>query len=95
MSTLSPVHHFRGDVVWRAAHGLPSLLIFFGNKHGSQAKIAQFDIHVAVEKDVAHFQVSMRDISLVEVFDCAAELNHEPAYLGQAQAFPLMDHLHY
>ena len=48
-----------GDIVWRTANR--ALLLTIKVKLRGKAKVAQFDLHLVVEEEVAEFEVTMDD----------------------------------
>jgi hypothetical protein len=61
-----------GDVVGRATNGLFAL--FGVNEESSEAKVADFDLHLVREEEVAELQVAVDNVRLVEGKDDVDDL---------------------
>jgi len=48
----------------------------------AQAEISNFDVVLCIEQDVAHFEVAVDDVLLVELADCLDHLCEESADFG-------------
>lgn len=94
MTALGLIQNFRGNVVWCPAQRCSTLLILFRHDHGSKPEVPYFNVHVVVQEKVAHFQVSVGNMSLMKVFDSSAELDHNPSHFRQTERLPLSDHVH-
>lgn len=93
MTFASLLQDFRGKVVRGAAHGSPTngAEIALRDEQGSESEVSHFDIHILIQKQIARLQVSMHNVALVQVFDCAACLNHESSNLRHSKELSLLD----
>ena len=94
MSTLRLIQDFGGDVVRCPAQCSSTLLILFRHDHGRETKVPYFDIHVVVQEEVPHLQVSMGNMPLMKILNSSAELDHDPSHFRQTERLPLPDHVH-
>jgi len=87
---------FRGDVIRCAAKRCPphNLHVVTREEKGREPEVADFGVHVAIEEDVSHFQVSMDDTLGVHVFDCPRYLDTVESHLRFRQAFTPFNHVH-
>lgn len=60
----------------------------------SQAEVANLGVHVLIQKDIAHLQITVYNALLVHVLDRAGNLYCIETHLGLCQALSLLDHLH-
>ena len=96
MALLALLEDLGGDVVGRSAQGRSphDLHVLARQEQSSQAKIANLDIHVLVEEDVAHLQVAVDDALHVHVLDGAGNLDRVESHLGFRHTLAPLDHVH-
>lgn len=84
--------HLRCNVVRRATYGL---LAFTGAfDECSESKVANFDIHVRIQEEVAKFEITMDDLMRVHVVTSSNKLNHEESSLRFGEAAAAAKHIH-
>ena len=83
------------QIVRCATHGSSTncAVVVLGKKQGSKAKIADLDVHVLVEEEVAGLEIAMDDVSLMQVLDGATCLDHESTNLGHGEVLALLDRI--
>lgn len=81
----------RSSAEGRAANGVHVAARY---QQRRQAKVANLCIHVRVEEDVAHFQVSVNNAFAVHVLDSAGNLHRVETDLGLGKALSALDHVH-
>lgn len=76
--------HLRSDIIRGTADRLLALTRILNKRR--QSEITDLDVHVAIQKDVAQFQVPMDDLVVMHIVARADELNHEESRfrLGEA-----------
>lgn len=84
--------HLRRNVVRRATYGLLALTGAFDEC--SESKVANFDIHVRIQEEVAKFEITMDDLVRVHVVTSSNELNHEESSLRFSEAATAAKHIH-
>ena len=84
--------HLGRDVVGRAADRLLALAGDLDER--GEPEVADLDVHVLVEEDVAELEVAVDDLVRVHVLARADELHHEEARLGLGEAAPAAEHVH-
>ena len=85
------------DVVGRATEGASPVLrvLLVRDQEGSEAKVADLDVHMLVEEDVPHLQISVDDVLVMHVFDGAAGLDEIRAHLWLREVPSPPDHVHH
>jgi hypothetical protein len=81
-----------GDIIRSAAYclfALPGAL-----DECCEAKIADLDVHVCVEEEVAELEIAVDDLVGVHIVAGADELNHEEAGFGLGEAAAAAEHVH-
>lgn len=86
-----PLHNLRRDIIWGPTQS-PFLLIA-KLELGGQPEVADLEIHVLVEEDVAHLEVPVDDPIAVHVLEGRDDLEHEVPGLLDGELLPLLDHL--
>lgn len=66
------VEDLRSNVVWRAAERLLALAVVFDTR--SQAEVANLDVQVVIQEEIAELEIAVDDFVVVEVFDPAHDL---------------------
>lgn len=96
MALLALFQDLRCDVVWCSAKGrsADSVHITSCNQKSRETKVTNLGIHLRVEEDVAHLQISVDDALAMHVLDCASDLNRVEANLGFGEAFSSLHHIH-
>lgn len=61
---------------------------------GRQAKVADLDLHVVAQKDIAELQVAMDDLVVVHESTRFHDLPHVVSHLWFCQSFASLDQLH-
>jgi hypothetical protein len=61
---------------------------------GRQAKIADLDLHVMAQKNIAELQVTMDDLVVVHERARFHDLPHVVSHLWFCQSFAPLDHFH-
>ncbi len=69
------LHYFRSNVIWCATHG--SFFLVHKLQLSGQSKISHFYFHVAVQENIAKFEVAMDNTIAMHIINCRNELNHE------------------
>jgi len=94
VSTAAPLQNFGCKIVGRAAHsGTSGTDIVLGDKQRSKAEIADLDVHVSVEEQVAGFEISVDNLAGVKVLDSAAGLDQIPTDFRHGNEATLLDHI--
>ena len=93
--SLALLKNFWRKVVGCAAHRCSSLDFHFllGDQQSRQAKVADLDVHVRIQEEIASLQIAVYNMSCVQVLYGAADLNHKASDLGECEAFPLLQHV--
>lgn len=86
------VEHLGRYIVGRAAQSLFPLALKVNS--GRQTEIANLELHVVVQKQVAQLQVSVNDFVVVQVLAREHYLPHEVARLGLRDRFAPLVHFH-
>lgn len=83
------------QIVRRAAHGRsPTNFHFLLRDHECcQTKIADLDVHVAVQEEVSGLEIPVDNVSVVEVFDGSADLDNQSSNFRQSQVLPSLEHI--
>jgi hypothetical protein len=92
---LAFLQNLGGQVVGSAAHGGSSLgvHVLSTNQQGSEAKVADLDVHLLVEKQVSGFEVAMDNIARMQVFDGTRDLDDEATDFGHSDVFATLEHI--
>lgn len=93
---LAFLEDLRGDIVRSPAQGSSpnGVHILASDKQCSQPKVPNLGIHVLVQENVAHLQVTVDDSLAVHVLDSAGNLDGIESDLGFRQALSPFDHIH-
>ena len=92
MTIRSIEKHLRSNVIRSSTDRLlPLARILY---QCSEAKIANFDVHLMVEKEVAKLEVTVDDLIGMHVMARSEELNHEVSRLGFRKATSPSKHVH-
>ena len=83
------------QVVGGAAHGGSPLgvHVFPTDKQSSEAKVADLDVHLLVEEQVAGLEVAVDDVAGMQVFDSARDLDDEATDFGHSDVFATLEHV--
>lgn len=68
--------------------------VFASDKQCSQAEITNFGIHMRVEEDVAHLQITMNNAFSMHVLDGTSDLDGVEARFGFGQTLSSFNHVH-
>ncbi|KAI6875609.1 hypothetical protein KC323_g33 [Hortaea werneckii] len=93
--TFPLLQDLRSKIVRSSAHGRSpfDLHLPLGHKQSRQTKVSNFDIHLVVEKQIARFEIPVDNVAVMEIFDCACNLDNEAPDFGEGQVFPLLEHV--
>lgn len=69
-------------------------LAWFFNK-GSQTKIPNLDIHVAIEEQISELEIAMDDLVGVHIVAGANDLDEEKTCFGLGVSFSAAEHVHH
>lgn len=96
MALLPLLKNLRSNIVWRAAQRRPSNGLHVPTSHHqrSKAEVANLGIHLVIQKDVAHFQISVNNTLAVHVFDGAGDLDGVESDFGFGEALSTLYHVH-
>ena len=83
---------FWSDIVWSSANSFFALSGTFDE--GSEAKVADFDVHVVIEEEVSEFEVAVDDLVRVHVVTGADELYHEVTGFAFSETAATTEHVH-
>ena len=80
------------DIVGGAANGF---LPFSGLlDEGGETEVSHLDVHVAVQEDVAEFEVAVDDLVGVHIMTSTDELYHEETGFGFSKSSSTAEHVH-
>lgn len=96
MSSLVLGKDLRGNVVWRPAEccSSTSLPVFSRHEESCETKVADLHIHILVQEDVSHLEITVDDAFGVHILDRTSHLDRPESYLGLRDKLPLLDHVH-
>ena len=78
--------YFRCNVVGCSADG--TLFLSIEVKLGSQSEVAELDLHLVVDEQVAEFEVTMNNSVGVQVFECVDNLHGVALHFELVQSLP-------
>lgn len=81
------------NVIWRSAERLLALAVVFDAS--SQAKVANLDMQVVVQEEIAELEIAMDDFVVVQVFDPADNLMDVVAAFVFSNDFSALMQLHH
>ena len=84
--------HLRGDIVRRPTYRLLPLAGVLNESR--KPKVANLDVHIRIQEEVAKFQIPVDDLVGVHVVACADELDHEKASFGFGKSATAAQHVH-
>ena len=64
------------------------------HQESGKSKIANFRVHLGIEKDVAHLQITVDDTFAVHVLNRTSDLDRVETDLGLGETFPSLHHIH-
>lgn len=96
MSLPSLLENLWSDVVGSSAKSCATncLHVPTSYQQRSEAEIANLGVHLSIQKDVSHFQITVNDSFVVHVLDGASDLNCVEANFGLSETLPSLNHIH-
>lgn len=96
VTLLAPLKDFWRNIVWRATkrssstsgHVLPR------HQQSRESEVTDFDVHIPVQENIAHFQVPMYDTLRMHVFDATRHLDRIETNFRLRNEAPFLHHVH-